>query len=77
VAQAAADFGISHLVQMSAIGADADSPAAYARTKAEGEQAVFARVPSATVLRPSVIFGRRISSSIVSRTWRPRRRPCP
>ena len=57
VAQAAADYGITHLVQMSAIGADADSPAAYARTKAEGEQAVFERVPSATVLRPSVIFG--------------------
>jgi NADH dehydrogenase len=57
VAQAARDFGISQLVQVSAIGADPDSPAAYARTKADGERAAFELVPSATVLRPSVIFG--------------------
>lgn len=57
VAQAVADRGLGQLVQMSAIGADADSPAAYARTKAEGEQAVLETVPTATVLRPSVIFG--------------------
>ncbi len=57
LAQAAADFGINHLVQISAIGADANSRSAYARTKGEGEQAAFELVPSAVVLRPSVVFG--------------------
>ena len=42
---------------MSAIGADAGSPSAYARTKAAGEAAVRAAIPSATVLRPSIVFG--------------------
>lgn len=56
VAKAAADAG-AQLVHVSAIGADAESPSAYARAKAAGETAVFAAVPSATVLRPSVMFG--------------------
>ena len=42
---------------MSAIGADAGSPSAYARTKAEGEAAVLSALPSANILRPSVVFG--------------------
>lgn len=57
VAEAAAGLGVQRLVQMSAIGADAESSAAYARTKAEGEQAAFKAFPGATVLRPSVVFG--------------------
>jgi NADH dehydrogenase len=42
---------------MSAIGASADSPAQYARTKAAGEKAVREAFPAATVLRPSIVFG--------------------
>lgn len=57
IAQAAAARGITAFVQMSAIGADADSPAKYARTKAAGEAAVRAVLPSAVILRPSIIFG--------------------
>jgi NADH dehydrogenase len=57
LAEACVANGVEQLVQVSAIGADAGSSAAYARTKAEGEQAVFQLVPTATVLRPSVIFG--------------------
>jgi uncharacterized protein YbjT (DUF2867 family) len=45
------------MVQLSAIGADAQSASVYARTKAEAEQAVRAAMPQAVVLRPSVIFG--------------------
>jgi uncharacterized protein YbjT (DUF2867 family) len=48
---------ITSLVQVSAIGAHAASDAPYARTKAEAEQAVQAAVPTATILRPSIIFG--------------------
>lgn len=49
--------GVRHLVHMSAIGADAESSSAYARTKAEGERAVRASFPDAVILRPSVVFG--------------------
>ena len=58
VAQAAAKAGISALVHMSAIGADANSAAEYGRSKAGGEAAVRAAFPNATILRPSIIFGR-------------------
>ena len=44
-------------VQVSALGSDAASPVAYNRTKAEGETAVRAAFPSATIVRPSVLFG--------------------
>ena len=56
IARAAAAHGAG-MVHMSAIGADADSTSAYARTKAAGEQAVLAAVPAATILRPSIQFG--------------------
>jgi uncharacterized protein YbjT (DUF2867 family) len=56
VARAAANAGAS-LVHVSAIGADENSPSRYARAKAAGEQAVLSAVPSATILRPSVVFG--------------------
>lgn len=57
VARAAAAAGAGRFVQISAIGASADSPSSYARTKAAGEAAVRAAFPGASVLRPSVIFG--------------------
>jgi len=57
VAEAAAKAGITRFVQMSALGADLDGASKYARTKAMGEDAVRAAVPTATVLRPSIVFG--------------------
>jgi len=57
ISEAAAAAGISALVQMSAIGADAGSASRYARSKAEGEAHVKAALPSATILRPSIVFG--------------------
>jgi NADH dehydrogenase len=57
IGRAAAASGARAVVQLSAIGADPASPSAYARSKAEGEQAVRAAFPAATVLRPSIVFG--------------------
>lgn len=58
VAEAAAAAGVPALVHVSAIGADPASPSAYGRSKGEGEAAVRAAFPTATILRPSIIFGR-------------------
>ena len=57
VARLSAAAGATRLVHVSAIGADPASPSAYGRTKAEGEAAVRAAFPSATILRPSIVFG--------------------
>jgi NADH dehydrogenase len=56
VAQAARTHG-AKLIHVSALGADASSASLYARSKAEAEQRVLAAVPSATIFRPSVMFG--------------------
>ena len=56
VAKAAAAVG-ARMVHVSAIGADENSPSGYGRSKAAGEKAVLAAVPSATIFRPSVVFG--------------------
>jgi NADH dehydrogenase len=58
VAAAARSAGVDTLVHMSAIGADSESASAYGQTKGKGEAAVRAAFPAATVLRPSIIFGR-------------------
>jgi NADH dehydrogenase len=57
VAEAAAAAGVPALVHVSAIGADPESPSAYGRSKGEGEAAVRAAFPAATILRPSIMFG--------------------
>jgi NADH dehydrogenase len=57
IATLAARHGVTRFVQMSAIGADPKSSAAYGRSKAVGEAAVRAAIPGATVLRPSIVFG--------------------
>ena len=57
IAEAAAAAGVSRLVHLSALGADAASPSRYARTKARGEARVKAAYPAATIFRPSVVFG--------------------
>ncbi len=56
IAQAAAKRGITRVVHMSALGA-APKGARYARTKYRGERAVLEAAPTATILRPSVVFG--------------------
>lgn len=58
MARAAAAGGVRAMVHLSAIGPDAHSPAAYARAKALGETRVHEGFPNATILRPSIIFGK-------------------
>ncbi len=57
VASAAAAAGVERFVHMSAIGANPASDSRYAATKGEGEAAVRAAFPGATILRPSIVFG--------------------
>jgi uncharacterized protein YbjT (DUF2867 family) len=58
VAAACAAAGVGSLVHLSAIGADPASPSNYGRSKGEGEEAVRAAFRGATILRPSILFGR-------------------
>ncbi|NIX75640.1 complex I NDUFA9 subunit family protein [Microvirga terricola] len=47
----------ANIVHISAIGADAQSESAYARSKAAGEAGLFEVRPDAIVVRPSLMFG--------------------
>ncbi|MEQ8965751.1 MAG: complex I NDUFA9 subunit family protein [Azospirillaceae bacterium] len=53
----AKEAGVERIVHISAIGADPQSPSAYARTKAAGEAALREAFPDASILRPSIVFG--------------------
>lgn len=57
IAEAARAAGLNSIVHVSAIGADAASPAAYARSKAAGEAGVLETLPDSVILRPSIVFG--------------------
>lgn len=59
VARLCRERGVPRVLHMSALGAGADAPSGYLRTKAAGEEAAHAAggaVPT-TSFRPSVIFG--------------------
>jgi uncharacterized protein YbjT (DUF2867 family) len=57
IGAAASAAGVKRVVQISAIGANAESESDYAKSKAAGEAALHAAFPSATILRPSIVFG--------------------
>ncbi|MEO1199056.1 MAG: complex I NDUFA9 subunit family protein [Pseudomonadota bacterium] len=57
IAAAAKEAGAHRVLQMSAIGADPDSPAEYGRSKADGEAAALDAFKDTVVVRPSIIFG--------------------
>lgn len=57
IARLAKEMSVARLVHVSALGADAEAPAYYFRSKAEGESAVHENFPAATIVRPAVIFG--------------------
>lgn len=58
IARHASKAGVAALVHVSAIGADSASSVAYARSKALGEQNVLDAFPRASIMRPSIVFGR-------------------
>jgi NADH dehydrogenase len=47
----------ARMVHVSAIGADENSSAGYARSKAAAERLVLAAEPTAVIMRPSILFG--------------------
>ena len=57
IGEACAAAGITNVAHVSAIGANAESASEYSRTKYEGEMALRAHVPTADIMRPSIIFG--------------------
>src|SRR3990167_5427677 len=58
IAEAASAAGVERLVHLSGIGADhRGSKNRFVRSKVEAEDAIVAGFPSATILRPSVVFG--------------------
>ena len=57
IARAAANAGVETLVHLSAIGADAQAKSSYAVSKGHGEAQVHEAFPTATILRPSIVFG--------------------
>lgn len=58
VARLAAAAGAMRLLHVSALGIAEDAPATADRTKAEGEAAVRDAFPAATLVRPSLVYGR-------------------
>lgn len=56
IAQACTKYNVKRLVHISALGAG-QAQSKYATSKQAGEQAVLAAYPTASILRPSVIFG--------------------
>jgi NADH dehydrogenase len=59
LAAACQTAGVKRVVHVSAIGAAADGPSRYLRSKGRGEAALKAAPLELTILRPSVIFGER------------------
>jgi uncharacterized protein YbjT (DUF2867 family) len=57
IAEAARGAGLERITHISAIGADAESSSAYARSKAMGEAGVTETLPQSVILRPSIVFG--------------------
>ena len=57
IARLAREANVETLVHLSAIGADVEAVSSYASSKGRGEKALREEFPSATILRPSVVFG--------------------
>lgn len=56
IAKACAEAGVQRFVHISALAVERGT-SKYAKSKFEGEKAVFANFPMASILRPSIVFG--------------------
>jgi NADH dehydrogenase len=59
VARLARENGVERLLHVSGVGSDPRSGSPYIRSRGEGEEAVLAVFPQATIIRPAVMFGER------------------
>lgn len=57
LASMAESLGVSRFIHLSHLNADPNSPSAFLRTKAEGEEAVRRAFQGATIVRPATLFG--------------------
>ena len=57
IASIAAQNGVDEFVHVSHLNAAHDSPSAFYRSKAKGEELVKEAFPDATIVRPSIMFG--------------------
>ncbi|KAF8527441.1 NAD(P)-binding protein [Hysterangium stoloniferum] len=57
IARLASQVGVPRLVHVSHLNASLDSPSAFYRTKAQGEETVRQNFPNASIVRPSIMFG--------------------
>ena len=57
IASLADSLGVARLIHVSHLNADKDSPSAFLRAKAEGEEAVRRAFEGATIVRPGPIYG--------------------
>lgn len=56
IAQECANNKIKKFIHFSSLGIE-NNPSLYARSKINGERAVLAALPNATIIRPSLVFG--------------------
>ncbi|PWN96189.1 NAD(P)-binding protein [Tilletiopsis washingtonensis] len=74
IASLADSLGVARLIHVSHLNADKDSPSAFLRAKAEGEEAVRRAFEGATIVRPGPIYGHedRLLNSMATwpATWR-------
>lgn len=73
LAAACRDAGVTRVVQISALGADAQARSRFHRSKRAGDAALLSMVPTATVLQPSLVFGTAGASSrlLMTLAWLP------
>ena len=58
IAKIAKHHKVKKLIHISALGASINSKSLYSQSKAKGEQLTLMNYPDATILRPSVVFGK-------------------
>ena len=56
LAKLSKEYGLKHLVHLSALGINEASDSNYAKSKLEGENEILKNFPLATILRPSIVY---------------------